>query len=161
RTVAGSRARRSATSLPATSRRASSCRPRRRSPIISYGHGLRATDTIECPLGREGMGATASIRHVPFLAGVRPRIDAKYAHLFGEEAQFLKRVPHAEVVRVALDIGIEERGSEGAELIALQLGHIYAVSREAAQSLVEGGRHVADSEDEGRHHARLRRRTLD
>ena len=53
---------------------------------------------------------------------------------------------------MAFDMGVKQRRREGAELVALQLGHVDAVGGEAAHRLVERGRHVADAEDEGRHH---------
>ena len=62
------------------------------------------------------------------------------------------------VVGMALDVGIEQRRGElAAELVALQLGHVDAVGGKAAHRLVERGRHVADAEDEGRHHRSRRR----
>ena len=58
--------------------------------------------------------------------------------------------------RVPLDVGVEHRGVERAlELIALELRHVDAIGGEAAQRLVERGRHVAHAEDEGRDDRRL------
>ena len=55
------------------------------------------------------------------------------------------------VVGMAVDIGQElRRGELAVDHVALELGHVDAVGGEAAQRLVERGRHVADAEDEGR-----------
>jgi hypothetical protein len=89
---------------------------------------------------------------IPFLARFAARIDAENAHLASRRTQFLQRVLHARIVGMALDVGVEQRRGEGAELVALQLGHVDAVGGEAAHRLVERGRHVAHAEDEGGHH---------
>src|SRR4029077_14771528 len=50
---------------------------------------------------------------------------------------------------MAFDVGIELRGEEIAlDHVALELGHVDAVGGEAAERLVERGRHVAHPEQE-------------
>ncbi len=68
----------------------------------------------------------------------------------GEIRELVERAPHRRLVGVALDVGVELRRGEGAaEHVALELGHVDAVGREAAHRLVERRRDVADAEDEG------------
>src|ERR1700751_2801817 len=77
-------------------------------------------------------------------------IDAEDAHLAREEAQLLKGKAQRPVLGMALDIGVElRRGEVPADHVALELGHVDAVGGEAAERLVERGRHVAHVEDEG------------
>src|SRR5712692_3160040 len=75
------------------------------------------------------------------------RIDPEDLQLLGEERQLLER--ERAVVRMAFDVGIELRREEIAlDHVALELGHVDAVGGEAAERLVERGRHVAHPEQE-------------
>ena len=63
------------------------------------------------------------------------------------------------VLGMAVDVGEElRRGELALDHVALQLGHVDAVGREAAERLVERGGHVAHAEDKGRHHRPVVRR---
>ena len=71
----------------------------------------------------------------------------------GEEAQFLQRPHHRRIFGMALDIGIELGGVEGAaQLIGFQLGHVDAIGGEAAHRLVERGGHILHPEDKAGDH---------
>src|SRR5690606_4604387 len=97
------------------------------------------------------------IRYIPRFAQFGPGIDPQYAHFAREEPQFLQRILHAGIVRVTLNVGVELGRGKGAELVALQLGHVDAVRGKASHGLVERRRHVAHPEDEGGHHSGVRR----
>src|SRR6266545_3862535 len=69
------------------------------------------------------------------------RIDAEDLQLLGEEGELLERQRERALVGVAFDVRIELRREEIAfDHVALELGHVDAVRREAAESLVERGR---------------------
>src|SRR5579883_1437377 len=76
-------------------------------------------------------------------------IDAEYLHLLGEEGELLKCQHQLAIFRVTFDVGVELGGEEIAlDHVALELGHVDAVGGEAAQRLVERGRHIAHAEQE-------------
>src|SRR5437868_5868343 len=83
-----------------------------------------------------------------------PRIDPEDLHRtrLRYELEFLERELEGAVPRMRLNIGIElGRRESPAQHITLELGHVDAVSGEAAERLVERGRNVAHLEDEGGH----------
>src|SRR6516165_4123686 len=75
-------------------------------------------------------------------------IDADDTEFAREELQFLERKGKALVVRMAVHIGKELRREEIAvDHVALELGHVDAVGRKAAERLVKRGRQVSDAEN--------------
>ena len=83
----------------------------------------------------------------------RSLVDAEDAQIAGEELELFHRQPDVPLRGVALDVGIELRGRElSLDLVGFELGHVDAIRREAAHRLVEGGRNVPYTEDEGCHH---------
>ena len=77
------------------------------------------------------------------------RVRAQDPDLVGEELQLLEGERQPAVGGVAVDVGVELRGREvPVEHVALELGHVDAVRREAAEGLVERRRHVAHAEHE-------------
>src|SRR5215212_8309907 len=80
------------------------------------------------------------------------RIDAEDLDVGREELELLERAAQWRVLGMAVDLGEElRRGELAADHVALQLGHVDPVGREAPERLVERGRQVADVEDEARH----------
>ena len=74
--------------------------------------------------------------------------------LGGEEGEFIECAAQRGLIGVTVDVA-EELGSGecAAEHVGFEAGHVDAVGREAAERFVEGGRDVADAEDEGGHEA--------
>src|SRR5436189_832501 len=76
-------------------------------------------------------------------------IDAENLHLLGVEREFLEREYQVAMLGMSLDIRIELRGEEVAlNHVAFQLAHVDAIGREATESLVQRGRHIAHPEHE-------------
>ena len=69
----------------------------------------------------------------------RGGVDAKDAHLGGEEPQFLQRQAERQILGVPLDVGHEHGGRKFiAHHVAFQPRHVYPVRGESSQRLVEG-----------------------
>ena len=83
------------------------------------------------------------------------RIDAQALDLVREELQLLERVLQRLLLGMAQHLGIELRLAETGVDVALELDHVDAVGGEAAERLVERGRHVAHPEQEARDHRAL------
>src|SRR3546814_9548198 len=80
------------------------------------------------------------------------RKDAENADVLREVVELLERPGDVLLGRVALDLGIEARHREAvAGDVALELGDVHPVGREAAERLVEGGGARAHLVDEGGH----------
>jgi hypothetical protein len=90
----------------------------------------------------------------------RADVEAPAEEVFSAFADFPRFVRLAEVLGVALDVGVElRRGERPADHVAFQLGHVHAVRGEPAHRLVERGGDVAHLEDEAGDHAVSPRRS--
>ena len=79
------------------------------------------------------------------------RVNAQHRQFLGEESKLLEGKHKRPIVRMTLDVCIKLRGEEvAADHITLELGHVHAVGRKAPEPFVKRGRHIADSEHEGR-----------
>src|SRR4051794_39484961 len=64
------------------------------------------------------------------------RVDAEDLHVSGEEGQLLESPLQRQVLWMSVDLGEElGRGEVPADHVALQLGHVHAVGREATERL--------------------------
>src|SRR5207237_10746838 len=87
------------------------------------------------------------------------RVDAEDLELARKESELLKRQCQWAVLWMRFDVGVElRRGERAADHVAFELGHVDAVGGEPAHRLVERRRHVADSEQKGRHRRGAARR---
>jgi len=85
------------------------------------------------------------------------RIDTEDAHFLGIECQLLEGEDEFAVVGMAFDVGIElSREKNCPRSCSFELGHIDALVA-SRERLVEGGRHVAHLEQEGRNHRAIGR----
>ena len=101
---------------------------RRRGGVTAWGGLLRKV----CPGWRSEAGCLPG----PVFRG---GVDAKDAHLRGEELQFLQRQAERQILGVPLDVGHEHRGRKFiAHHVAFQPRHVYPVRGESSQRLVEG-----------------------
>src|SRR5579871_5834041 len=108
---------------------------RTRSRTLSRNRARTRTSVLHFSCTVQARGWSAAVAGGAELAR---RIDAEHLDLAAEEPELLEREAHRALVGMAVGVGVELGGREmAADHVALELGQIDAVGREAAERLVE------------------------